>query len=175
MRFIAYFCSTTKLLERWQKGGTPGNFAQQLHTHEHGERARRSHSTVIWTADCWLTPGPVSRTTANNRSLKKLLNFEQQNSRTGERQNGRAQPSMTPPITLSTARRRARGLGTRQPSVASLGFYLFSQCNNGVNISFTSVYNLSLLYTYISLLYTCSNLLTVNMIALNTVSPGTGE
>ena len=83
---------------------------------------------------------------------------------------------MTPPITLSTAaRRRARGLGTRQPKVASLGFYLFSQCNNGVNISFISVYNLSLQYTYISLLYTCSNLLTVNMIALNTVPPGTGE
>ena len=51
----------------------------------------------------------------------------------------------------------------------------FSQCNSGVNILFTSVYNLSILYTYISLLYTCSNLLTVNMIALNTVPPGTGE
>ena len=35
---------------------------------------------------------------------------------------------------------------------------------------FTSVYNLSLLYTtHIGLLYTCSNLLTVNVIALNTV------
>ena len=85
---------------------------------------------------------------------------------------------MTPPITLSTARRRAHDLGTGQPNVASLGFFFFhsfSQCNNGVNISFISVYNLSLLYTYISLLYTCSNLLTVNMIALNTVPPGTGE
>ena len=39
----------------------------------------------------------------------------------------------------------------------------------------TSAYNLSLLHTYISLLYACSNLLTVNVIALNTVPPGAGE
>ena len=40
------------------------------------------------------------------------------------------------------------------------------------SLLFTSVWPIS---AYISLLYTCSNLFTVNVIALNTVPPGTGE
>ena len=89
-----------------------------------------------------------------------------------------------------------RGLGTRQPSVSSLGtfriqpslsrrtavlvtnFCIFTvqqRCKHLSCLLFTCAYQVSLLYTYTSLLYTCSNLLTVNVIALNTVPPGTGE
>ena len=99
-------------------------------------RAATAHS---WT---WWTSSTVSQHSYLNRRLltnpwpcvKKQhritihsRNYSTSNNRTAERQNGRAQPSMTPPITLSTltARRHARGLGTRQPKVASLRFYLF--------------------------------------------------
>ena len=55
-------------------------------------------------------------------------------------------------------------------------FVCFSQYNNGVNISVVYCIQSKLaVYLHYSLLYTCSNLLTVNMVALNTVPTGTGE
>ena len=149
-------------------------------------RAATAHSWTWWTSSTVSQHSYLNRRLLTNpwpcvkkqqRITVHSSNFEQQNSRTTEWQTATV---MTPPITLSTARRRARGLIWERDNPTWLHsdficFSQFSQCNNGVNISFTSVYNLSLLYTYISLLYTCSNLLTVNMIALNTVPPGTGE
>ena len=66
-------------------------------------------------------------------------------------------------------------LSTFVVKIAHSIFYLKFHCNSAVNIPVVYHLVIYLLDTYISLLYTYSNLLTVNMIALNTVPPGTGE
>ena len=64
---------------------------------------------------------------------------------------------------------------SRRTAVLVTNFCIFTVqqwCKHLSCLLFTCAYQLSLLYTYTSLLYTCS---TVNVIALNTVPPGTGE
>ena len=109
-----------------------------------------TQSSVTKTTDCWLTLGPLCQeTTANKLGIQLLaresahLQVTWTNNRMAER------VSMTLPITLSSA----------------------SPCTWSENetIHITSIYFCIQSQPTINLLYTCSNLLTVNVIALNTV------
>ena len=148
---------------------------------------------------------PVSRKqqrTSYNRSLENTLSFLRRVTNE-ERPNGRAMnsaplPYQAPPharvawerdnpacLHSGPSESSAVLSLSRRTAVIVTNFCIFrvqQRCKHLSCLLFTCAYQLSLLYTYtsllythISLLYTCSNLLTVNVIALNTVPPGTGE